>query len=170
MRITAVDTFIIDVPQNYPVAPYQSRYVATSRTGALLVRRMVGRENRESARLKKGYSLREVRRFAHAWADSERRGCRGLGYPSATAISRLITSPGRSTRRNIAPDYEPCAIAQRFKDALREIDNNQQRLIYCRFVDGVSDEGLLKIDKSLISRHQARRAIDRALRLVGKAL
>lgn len=38
MRITAVDTFIIDVPQNYPVAPYQSRYVATSRTGALLVR------------------------------------------------------------------------------------------------------------------------------------
>ena len=38
MRITAVDTFIIDVPQKPPVAPYQSRYVATSRTGALLVR------------------------------------------------------------------------------------------------------------------------------------
>ena len=38
MRITAVDTFIIDVPQKHPVAPYQSRYVATSRTGALLVR------------------------------------------------------------------------------------------------------------------------------------
>ena len=38
MRITAVDTFIIDVPQKPPLAPYQSRYVATSRTGALLVR------------------------------------------------------------------------------------------------------------------------------------
>jgi L-alanine-DL-glutamate epimerase-like enolase superfamily enzyme len=38
MRITAVDTFIIDVPQKTPIAPYQSRYVATSRTGALLVR------------------------------------------------------------------------------------------------------------------------------------
>jgi L-alanine-DL-glutamate epimerase-like enolase superfamily enzyme len=38
MRITAVDTFVIDVPQRPPVAPYQSRYVATSRTGALLVR------------------------------------------------------------------------------------------------------------------------------------
>lgn len=38
MRITAVDTFVIDVPQRFPVAPYQSRYVATSRTGALLVR------------------------------------------------------------------------------------------------------------------------------------
>jgi L-alanine-DL-glutamate epimerase-like enolase superfamily enzyme len=38
MRITTVDTFIIDVPQKPPVAPYQSRYVATSRTGALLVR------------------------------------------------------------------------------------------------------------------------------------
>jgi L-alanine-DL-glutamate epimerase-like enolase superfamily enzyme len=38
MRIIAVDTFVIDVPQKHPVAPYQSRYVATSRTGALLVR------------------------------------------------------------------------------------------------------------------------------------
>ena len=38
MRITAIDTFTIDVPQKPPVAPYQSRYVATSRTGALLVR------------------------------------------------------------------------------------------------------------------------------------
>ena len=38
MRITAVDTFVIDVPQKHPIAPYQSRYVATSQTGALLVR------------------------------------------------------------------------------------------------------------------------------------
>ena len=38
MRIIAVDTFVIDVPQKHPIAPYQSRYVATSRTGALLVR------------------------------------------------------------------------------------------------------------------------------------
>lgn len=38
MRITAVDSFVIDVPQQPPVAPYASRYLATSRTGALLLR------------------------------------------------------------------------------------------------------------------------------------
>jgi L-alanine-DL-glutamate epimerase-like enolase superfamily enzyme len=38
MKITAVDSLIIDVPQLPPIAPYQSRYVATSRTGALLIR------------------------------------------------------------------------------------------------------------------------------------
>jgi L-alanine-DL-glutamate epimerase-like enolase superfamily enzyme len=38
MKITAVDSLIIDVPQVPPVAPYRSRYVATSHTGALLIR------------------------------------------------------------------------------------------------------------------------------------
>ena len=38
MKITAVDTFVIEVPQHPPIAPYQSRYIATSTTGALLVR------------------------------------------------------------------------------------------------------------------------------------
>lgn len=38
MKITGVETYVIDVPQKYPVAPYQSRYIATSSTGALLVR------------------------------------------------------------------------------------------------------------------------------------
>jgi len=38
MKITSVDSLIIDVPQLAPIAPYRSRYVATSRTGALLIR------------------------------------------------------------------------------------------------------------------------------------
>lgn len=38
MKIIAVDSFAIDVPQKPPVAPYRSRFVATSRTGALLIR------------------------------------------------------------------------------------------------------------------------------------
>jgi L-alanine-DL-glutamate epimerase-like enolase superfamily enzyme len=33
-----VDAFIIDVPQPHPAFPYQSRYIATSSTGALLIR------------------------------------------------------------------------------------------------------------------------------------
>jgi L-alanine-DL-glutamate epimerase-like enolase superfamily enzyme len=43
MRIVAVDSFIIDVPQKHPVAPYASRYVSTSRTGAILFRVEVDR-------------------------------------------------------------------------------------------------------------------------------
>ncbi len=38
MKIVAVDSFTIDVPQRAPIAPYASRYLATSRTGALLMR------------------------------------------------------------------------------------------------------------------------------------
>lgn len=38
MKITRVDTFLVEIPQNYPIAPYRSRYRATSSTGALLVR------------------------------------------------------------------------------------------------------------------------------------
>lgn len=38
MKITGVEAFVIDVPQRHPAFPYQSRYIATSTTGALLVR------------------------------------------------------------------------------------------------------------------------------------
>ncbi|MCA9026683.1 MAG: mandelate racemase/muconate lactonizing enzyme family protein [Planctomycetaceae bacterium] len=38
MKITQVDAFVIDVPQKHATFPYQSRYLATSTTGALLIR------------------------------------------------------------------------------------------------------------------------------------
>ena len=38
MKITHVDTFLVEVPQKYPIAPYQSRYRAASSKKALLVR------------------------------------------------------------------------------------------------------------------------------------
>lgn len=38
MRIARVDTFLVELPQRYPIAPYQSRYRAQSSTQALLVR------------------------------------------------------------------------------------------------------------------------------------
>lgn len=38
MRITSVDTFLVEIPQRYPIAPYQSRYRATRATQSLLVR------------------------------------------------------------------------------------------------------------------------------------
>ncbi|MCL6503097.1 MAG: mandelate racemase/muconate lactonizing enzyme family protein [Pirellulales bacterium] len=38
MRITRVDTFLVELPQRYPIAPYQSRYRPQSSTQSLLVR------------------------------------------------------------------------------------------------------------------------------------
>ncbi len=38
MKIADVQTFLVEVPQKYPIAPYQSRYRAASSTKALLVR------------------------------------------------------------------------------------------------------------------------------------
>ena len=38
MKIISVEAFVIDVPQPHVAFPYQSRYIATSTTGALLVR------------------------------------------------------------------------------------------------------------------------------------
>ncbi len=38
MKITDVDAFVIEVPQKHAIFPYQSRYLATSTTGALLIR------------------------------------------------------------------------------------------------------------------------------------
>ncbi|MCH7727773.1 MAG: mandelate racemase/muconate lactonizing enzyme family protein [Planctomycetes bacterium] len=38
MKITEIQTFAVDVPQKYPIAPYQSRYRAASSTKAVLFR------------------------------------------------------------------------------------------------------------------------------------
>src|SRR5688572_7764790 len=38
MRIARLDTFLVEVPQVYPIAPYRSRYRPQSSTQSLLVR------------------------------------------------------------------------------------------------------------------------------------
>ncbi|MFI4849101.1 MAG: mandelate racemase/muconate lactonizing enzyme family protein [Gimesia chilikensis] len=38
MKITGVETFLVDVPLQVPVSPYQSRYISSMTTGALLIR------------------------------------------------------------------------------------------------------------------------------------
>jgi L-alanine-DL-glutamate epimerase-like enolase superfamily enzyme len=38
MKITGVETFLVEVPQKYPIAPYQSRYRPQSSTKSLLLR------------------------------------------------------------------------------------------------------------------------------------
>src|SRR5687768_13428363 len=38
MKIAGVESFLVEVPQKYPIAPYQSRYRPQSSTKSLLVR------------------------------------------------------------------------------------------------------------------------------------
>ena len=38
MKITGITSYLVDVPQNYPIAPYQSRYRAESSTKSVLFR------------------------------------------------------------------------------------------------------------------------------------
>lgn len=115
-------------------------------------------------------SLKEVKYMGYRWGDWVCRGCRGLGYAGETSISRLTTSPGRSTKRNYAPDYEPDPVARRFDNALQQIPPKQQNLIYLRFVLGMSDERLTEYDTTLGTRHRARRAVERAMRAIGVVL
>ncbi len=38
MKITSIDSFLVEIPQKYPIAPYQSRYRAASTKQAILIR------------------------------------------------------------------------------------------------------------------------------------
>ena len=107
-------------------------------------------------------SMNDVKYMGYRWGDWVVRGCRGLGYASETAISKLNTSPGRSSRLNFSPDYEPDPIARRFDNALQQIPPKHQNLLYCRFVLQLSD--LRLIDYGFSTKNVARRAVERAMR------
>lgn len=113
-------------------------------------------------------SLKEVKYLGYRWGDWVCKGCRGLGYGSETSISRLTTSPGRPTRRDYSPDYEPDPVARRFDDALRQIPHKQQNLLYCRFVLGLSDARM--VGYGLKSEAAARWSVLKAMREVGDVL
>ena len=114
--------------------------------------------------------LQDVRREAALWGDWMRLDCTGLGYAPETPISRLLTSPGRASRRSYVPRYEPEPRARRFDNAYQQIDENQQVLLYCRFVLQMSDKLMCKRETSLKTEGQARWQIERAMKAVGRAL
>ena len=115
-------------------------------------------------------SLSHVKGEAHLWGDWNRRDCIGLGYGSETSVSRLLTSPGRASRRDYAPRYEPDPRARRFDNAWQQIDKIQQVLIYCRFVLQMSDARICQREPSLKSEGSARWQVEKALKAVGVLL
>ena len=114
--------------------------------------------------------LNYVRLLGQLWGDWTRRGCRGLGYGSETSISRLTTSPGRSTRRDYSPDYESDPAARRFEDAMQQIKPKQKNLLYCRFVLQLSDARMMDYDAGYKSEGAARWAVEKAMKEIGKVL
>ena len=115
-------------------------------------------------------SISDVKYMGCRWGDWVNKGCRGLGYASETSISRLTTSPGRSTRKNYTPDYEPDAVARRFEEALQQIPPKQQNLLYLRFVLQLSDARVMVYESDYRSEGQARWAIEKAMQDVGRVL
>ena len=109
-------------------------------------------------------SLSHVKGEAFIWGDWQRQEVTGLGYGSETAISRLLTSPGRSTRRDYSPEYKQCPRAQRFDDAWQQIDKIQQVLIFCRFVLQMSDARICERETTLKSEGAARWQVEKALK------
>lgn len=104
------------------------------------------------------------------WGDCRRRGVKGLGYPSQTAESRLLTSPGRSTCRNIGPVYEPNDIERRVEAAYWKIDSKYQLLLWCRYVAEMSDTRIMEFDSQYANRDAARWAVDIAIRKIGELI
>lgn len=115
-------------------------------------------------------SISDVKYMGSRWGDWVNRGCRGLGYASETTISRLTTSPGRSTRLNYSPDYEPDAVARRFDSAMKLIKPKYQNLIYCRFVLQLSDARIMAYDSDYTTEGKARWAVEKAMQEIGRVL
>jgi hypothetical protein len=114
--------------------------------------------------------MKDVKYMGARWGDWIIKGCGGLGYGSETSISRLTTSPGRSSRQNYAPAYEPDPVARRFDNALQRIPAKLRNLIYCRFVLQLSDARMMDYDSRYRTEGQARWAVQVAMREVGKVL
>ena len=115
-------------------------------------------------------STKDLRYMAGCWAEWVENSCKGLGYASETSISKLTTSPGRSTKQNYTPIYEPDPVARRFDDALRKIPDKQQNLIYCRLILGMSDARLMEYDTTFRTPGQAKWAVYKAFKAVGRVL
>ena len=115
-------------------------------------------------------SMNDVKYMGYRWGDWVNKGCRGLGYSSETAISKLNTSPGRSSRTSYTPDYEPDPVARRFDEALRQIPHKHRNLIYCRFVLGLSDLRLMIYDTRYTTEGKARWAVEKAMRKIREVL
>jgi len=107
--------------------------------------------------------------MGYRWSDWVENACRGLGYASETSISKLNTSPGRSTKQNFSPDYEPDPLARRFDDALKQIPVHQQNLVKCHFL-GMSDSMLQAHEPGYKTRWAARWAVQKALQAIRRAL
>ena len=115
-------------------------------------------------------SLSHVKGEAFIWGDWQRQEVTGLGYGSETAISRLLTSPGRSTRRDYSPEYKQCPRAQRFDTAYQQLPDEPRTLIFCRFVLQMSDARICERETTLKSEGAARWQVEKALKQVGLLL
>ena len=105
--------------------------------------------------------------WLQTWGSAENKRI-GLEYPGSTPIGRILSSPGRGTRTNTGPRYEPDLIAGQVDCAISRICSQDQTLLNAKYVEGMSDRvvGLI----CLIGTGKARWAMEIAHRNIAKEL
>lgn len=113
---------------------------------------------------------RWLRNRLERWGDWRRRGVKGLGYPSMTADARLYSSPGRSTKGNLAPEYEPDSDAIELEEAIRNrLESNLEIALWFQYVQRSHYKVPMKYFE-LDSRHRWYAMIERAERELARVL
>lgn len=80
------------------------------------------------------------------WGEWRRRGVKGLGYPSMTADARLYHSPGRSTKGNAAPEYEPDSDAIELDGAIHSrLENRLEIALWLSYVQQAEPKVCIKV-------------------------
>lgn len=101
------------------------------------------------------------------WGSQE---CRkiGLEYPSSTPEYRVYASPGRSTKKVIAPHYEPDETHLEVSKALENLEELDRVLLRRKYADGLSDK-VLQLYTG-VSRGTIRWGMEKAYRNIAKEL
>ena len=68
------------------------------------------------------------------WGDWRSQTVVGLGYPTETPESRLLTSPGRADGQIRIPSYWPNKLAMKIQKAIRKLEDRKQNFLWCHYV------------------------------------
>lgn len=80
--------------------------------------------------------------YCSRWGDWRAKPCKGLGFPSMTAEARLLSSPGRSTALNLAPEYYQDHVARAVENAMQDIEPGLRTILWWRYVQNAGPDRL----------------------------
>ena len=105
--------------------------------------------------------------WLQTWGTEENKRT-GLEYPGTTPIGQLLSSPGRGTKANPGPRYEPDVISAQVSRSIQVIGLQDSSLLTAKYVEGMSDRVIGLICR--ISEGKARWALEVAHRNIAREL